>query len=781
VIEIFIHSRQGAIDMKTNPIKLILVVAAVQVLAMLYPAVASAQGFIASGQTLTGTISPVGDSDTWTFSANVGDAIVIRVGEITQTGSFTPRIRLFNPSATLLATAFGALAAEINSTAAVGGTFTVIVDDANGTTATGTYRLTLAKTGSAVVVSPGDEGGPMTNGAVHTGVIDVGDLDVWTVTANVGESIVVRMAEVAVGGAMTPWVRIYSPTGALLASSFSAVTAEVVATAAASGTFLVVVGDGSAGLAGSGAYRLTVAKTGSDVVVSTGDEGGPMTNGVMHTGTIDVGDLDLWTVTANVGESIVVRMGEVAVGGTLTPWVRIYSPTGAIMASSFSAVAAEVAVTAAASGTFLVVVGDGSSGLAGSGAYRLTLAKTGSPVVVSAGDEGGPMTNGAIHAGAIDAGDLDVWTVTANVGESIVVRMGEVAVGGALTPWVRIYSPTGALMDSSFSAVAAEVAVTAAASGTFLVVVGDGSSGLAGSGAYHLTLAKTGSAVVVSAGDEGGPLPNGVSTGIIDVGDLDAWTAFATVGDHIVITMDEVNAGSSLTPWVRIYAPSGALLGTSFGVSTAQVSVTASSSGTFLVVAGDGSSGLTGSGAYTLTTSGTTGSPSPALASAVSRRVHGAAGTFDLVLSLVSTNPTTEPRQGPAQTVVFTFDKPINAATAIVAEGTATAATPIISGSDVIVGLTGVNNQQYVTIALTDVASVDGGTAGGGSVRIGFLLGDVNQNRVVTLSDLGLVNAQLAQSVTAANYLKDVNASGTLTLSDKGITNANLTKALPPP
>ncbi len=66
-------------------------------------------------------------------------------------------------------------------------------------------------------------------------------------------------------------------------------------------------------------------------------------------------------------------------------------------------------------------------------------------------------------------------------------------------------------------------------------------------------------------------------------------------------------------------------------------------------------------------------------------------------------------------------------------------------------------------------------------MRVGFLLGDVNQSRVVTLADLGQVNAQLSQPVAAANYLKDINASGTLTLADKGITNGNLTKALPPP
>ena len=140
-----------------------------------------------------------------------------------------------------------------------------------------------------------------------------------------------------------------------------------------------------------------------------------------------------------------------------------------------------------------------------------------------------------------------------------------------------------------------------------------------------------------------------------------------------------------------------------------------------------------------------------------------------------------EPRTGPAQTIALTFDKPISAATVTVTEGVATAGAPTFSGNDVIVGLTGVTNQQYVTVSLTSVASTDGGTGGSGSVRIGFLVGDVNQNRVVTVSDLSLVNAQLAQSVTAANYLKDVNANGTLTVSDKSITNTNLSKALPAP
>jgi hypothetical protein len=170
----------------------------------------------------------------------------------------------------------------------------------------------------------------------------------------------------------------------------------------------------------------------------------------------------------------------------------------------------------------------------------------------------------------------------------------------------------------------------------------------------------------------------------------------------------------------------------------------------------------------------------PALQSAVSRKVHGAAGTYDLTLSLGAMDPTTEPRQSSTATIVMTFEVPIVSADIAVTEGAATAGAPTFSGNDVIVPLTGVVDQQYLTITASNVASALN-TGGSGSIRVGFLVGDVNQSRVVSVADLGLVNAQLSQVVTAANFLKDVNATGTLTVADKGITNANLTRNLPPP
>ncbi len=172
---------------------------------------------------------------------------------------------------------------------------------------------------------------------------------------------------------------------------------------------------------------------------------------------------------------------------------------------------------------------------------------------------------------------------------------------------------------------------------------------------------------------------------------------------------------------------------------------------------------------------------SPAISSIVSSKIQGSAGTFDLPLSATLTTPTIEPRNGPNHTIVFAFDRVVVSGTATVTEGIATVATTQFSGPKMIVNLTGVTNQQYVTVSVSAVQGGDGSTNGAAAARIGFLLGDVNQNGNVSLADLGLTNAQIAQIVTSANFLKDVNASGTLSLADKGFVNTMVATAIAPP
>jgi hypothetical protein len=261
-------------------------------------------------------------------------------------------------------------------------------------------------------------------------------------------------------------------------------------------------------------------------------------------------------------------------------------------------------------------------------------------------------------------------------------------------------------------------------------------------------------------------------------GDPSFLVTFSTPVSSFSATFAGVSTGSDVTIW----AYNGAtLLGTVSGTTTGQFVLSFASATPITSVRVRPGSFNDWVGVDNITF--TPAAVAPTLQNAASRIVHGAAGTFDLPLTLVAPpnvnhNPTTEPRQSATQAIVFTFDKPINGATVVVTEGTATAGAPAFAGNNVAVPLSGVANQQYVTVSLTNVASTDGGTGGSGSARVGFLAGDVNQTWVVSVADLGLVNAQLSQVVTAANYLMDVNATGTLTVGDKGITNANLTKAL---
>ena len=53
-----------------------------------------------------------------------------------------------------------------------------------------------------------------------------------------------------------------------------------------------------------------------------------MTNGANHTGSIVVGDLDLWSFSATQGDAITIAIGEVTGTADFAPWIRLVAPDG---------------------------------------------------------------------------------------------------------------------------------------------------------------------------------------------------------------------------------------------------------------------------------------------------------------------------------------------------------------------------------------------------------------------------------------------------------------------
>src|SRR5262249_51920847 len=153
-----------------------------------------------------------------------------------------------------------------------------------------------------------------------------------------------------------------------------------------------------------------------------------LANGGAHNGTIQIGDLDLWSFTASAGDRVVLRIGELTNTSYFNPWLRVYGPNGLLIgdtgAGSYET-AVEVALTATNSGTFTVLVTDSTYGRNdGTGAYRLYYSQFPGAFVVPASDEGGALANGGAHNGTIQIGDLDLWSFSASLGDRLVVRVG---------------------------------------------------------------------------------------------------------------------------------------------------------------------------------------------------------------------------------------------------------------------------------------------------------------------------------------------------------------------
>ncbi|MCC6992188.1 MAG: cadherin-like domain-containing protein [Acidobacteria bacterium] len=461
--------------------------------AILSPEAAGAQGVIANGESYARRITGAGDVDVWTFTATQGESLAIAVGEVdvppgTPDPLFHPWLRITDPAGVLTVNTNDARAAVAVIPAPLTGTYIVEVaayaPNASYGTA-GDYRLTLALGAGAFTVPAGDEGGAMTNGVHHVGRIEQGDIDMWSFTATQGDDLHIKLGEIPVAaGAPDPnfhvWLRIVGPNGALVAGNLpNPRVSEANLMAAQTGIYTaVVLAQPSAIFGTTGDYRVTLARAPGAFTVPSGDDGGPLTNGVTHLGRIDQGDIDMWSFTATQGDSVQLKLGEVPVAsGTpdpmFRPWMRVVGPAGTAASSIIDTRVAQSEFTAAVTGTYTVTASAfaPTSVEATTGDYRLTLARTPGVYQVPTGDEGGLMTDGITYTARIDQGDIDMWSFSVCQNQPVTVRMTEIpsVPDPQFYPWLAINGPTGGLVTLQTNASASVGTFTATVPGLYTV------------------------------------------------------------------------------------------------------------------------------------------------------------------------------------------------------------------------------------------------------------------------------------------------------------------------
>jgi hypothetical protein len=168
---------------------------------------------------------------------------------------------------------------------------------------------------------------------------------------------------------------------------------------------------------------------------------------------------------------------------------------------------------------------------------------------------------------------------------------------------------------------------------------------------------------------------------------------------------------------------------------------------------------------------------------AVSRKTHGSAGTFDISLPLTG-NFGVECRSGGLSgdyQIVATFAVPVTVTAATVTPGSggtaAVSGTPVVSGNQVTVNLTNVSHGQKLVLNLIGVN--DGTNTDNVSVPMGVLIGDATGNKTVNSTDISEVKFQSGLAASAANFRKDITASGAINSTDLGMVKARAGTSIP--
>jgi choice-of-anchor C domain-containing protein len=172
----------------------------------------------------------------------------------------------------------------------------------------------------------------------------------------------------------------------------------------------------------------------------------------------------------------------------------------------------------------------------------------------------------------------------------------------------------------------------------------------------------------------------------------------------------------------------------------------------------------------------------PRLIGAVSRRVHGQAGSRDIPLPLEGA-PGVECRQGGPTRIILTFTRPVvpmdGSLDWEVWPSTGGIVGLTAQGNTVIADLVDVPDQVCLTLTLSGLMDSAGQPMEGQDhIVVRVLMADVNGDGMVASGDITLVKRYSGQLANAAVFRYDVNADGYLASADITITKSRSGKTL---
>ena len=310
------------------------------------------------GDSIFGTIETPSDLDQYTFDAQAGDKITLRLSDssIILDSSF----KIFSPSNQEIPQVTGGVGSAILEKTELSetGTYTITIFD-DGANNTGDYNFTLES-----INSPGDIT-RISYGDSIVGTIDpTSDIDLYTFDAQTGDIVDLRLSDSSI--ILDSSFKIFSPSHKEIPQVTGGVGSAILENEQLNetGTYTVAIFDDGANNTGDYNFTLESINNPGDVT--------PIRYGDSLSGSIDVtSDIDAYTFDAQAGDIIDLRLSDSSI--LLDSSFKIYGPSGENLPTVFGGVSSAVLENFQLSerGQYKVFVFD--NGANNEGDYNLTL------------------------------------------------------------------------------------------------------------------------------------------------------------------------------------------------------------------------------------------------------------------------------------------------------------------------------------------------------------------------------------------------------------------------
>ncbi len=516
---------------------------------------------ISFGNTLTGSISVAGEIDCFTFSGGAGDKVLVRMSN--NVTSLWSDLEISGTPCV----ANGPTTAEIAScTLPSSGAYTILASDSYGT-GSGDYAIHLQR-----LNSPGNSQSIAFGQTISASIINMAEMDAYTFTGNAGDKVLVRMSNNIT--ALWSEVRVYGPDGVKLCENNGPNVTEIAScTLPANGVYTVLASDSYG--TGYGDYAVHVQR-----LNNPGNAQSIVFGQTITASVISMAEMDAYTFTASAGDKALVRMSNNITA--LWSEVRVYSPDGVKLCENNGPNMTEIAsCTLPADGVYTILTSDAYG--TGSGDYAVHLQRLNNP-----GNSQSIAFGQTVATSVIYMAEMDAYTFTAIAGDKVLVRMSNNIT--ALWSEVRVYSPDGIKLCENNGPNLTEIAsCTLPADGAYTILTSDSSGTGSGGYAVHLQrLNNPGNAQSITFGQT-------ISTSIINMAEMDAFTFTASSGDKVLVRMS--NNITALWSEVRVYGPDGVKLCENNGPNLTEIaSCTLPSDGAYAILTSD--SYGTGNGDY---------------------------------------------------------------------------------------------------------------------------------------------------------------------------------------